>query len=97
MPLLQVVQRVSLRQLMPNVRAVVCNLFKTLEIREPAFKNVVILYRRAVSDKKKSDYDPVRDVDKVPFFFLAQNTDVCGVHKTGISSRYCRPGALRCM
>ena len=42
---LQTVQRQTLRHLMPNAGAVFENLFKTLEIQEPAFKEVVVLYR----------------------------------------------------
>lgn len=42
---LQRVQRQTLRDIMPNAGAVFENLFKTLEITEPAFKEVVVLYR----------------------------------------------------
>lgn len=41
----QTVQRQTLRQLMPDTAAVLRNLTKTLQIQEPAFKEVVILYR----------------------------------------------------
>jgi hypothetical protein len=59
---MQTVKRRSLRSIMPDAAAVFQNLFKTLEIQEPAFKNVVILYRRMVSDKpeRKSEYEPIR-------------------------------------
>ena len=59
----QLVQRRSLRSIMPNAKAVFENLFKQLDIEEPAFKNVVVLYRRKVSDKpqRKSEYEPIRD------------------------------------
>ena len=47
----QVVQRRSLRSIMPDAKAVFGNFFKQLDIEEPAFKNVVVLYRRKVADK----------------------------------------------
>ena len=58
----QTVQRRSLRSIMPNAGAVFENLFKQLDIEEPAFKNVVVLYRRKVADnpQRKSEYEPIR-------------------------------------
>lgn len=38
-------QRQTLRHLMPTAGAVLRNLLKPLEIQEPAFKEVVVLYR----------------------------------------------------
>ncbi len=63
----QVVRRVSLQQLMPTVGAVLKNVTKEMEIQEPTYKDVVVLYRRTVPDKpvKKSDRDPVIACDKV--------------------------------
>ena len=59
----QVVQRRSLRSIMPDAKAVFGNFFKQLDIEEPAFKNVVVLYRRKVADKpqRKSEYEPIRE------------------------------------
>ena len=56
-----------MRSLMPNARKVVENFFKTLSIQEPAFKDVVVLYRRRVPDQpvRKSEYDPIRPHDPV--------------------------------
>ncbi|KAK9905089.1 hypothetical protein WJX75_009516 [Coccomyxa subellipsoidea] len=58
----QTVQRQSLRQIMPDAGAVMRNMFKTLHIQEPAFKNVVVLYRRkvAATPQRKSEYEPIR-------------------------------------
>lgn len=58
----QTVQRRSLRSIMPDARAVFENFFKQLDIEEPAFKNVVVLYRRRISDapQRKSEYEPIR-------------------------------------
>ena len=60
---MQTVQRRSLRSIMPTAGAVFENLFKQLDIQEPAFKNVVVLYRRKVPDKpqRKSEYEPIRE------------------------------------
>lgn len=58
---------------MPNAAAVFQNFFKPLEIQEPAFKNVVVLYRRKVADKpqRRSEYEPIRAHDAVrPHPFL---------------------------
>ena len=57
------VQRRSLRSIMPDAGAVFQNFFKALDIQEPAFKNVVVLYRRRVPDKpqRKSEYEPIRE------------------------------------
>ncbi len=65
--MLQTVQRRSLRSIMPDAAAVFRNLFATLDIQEPAFKNVVVLYRRKIADKPecKSEYEPVRAHDVV--------------------------------
>jgi len=42
-----VVQRLTLRRLMPNILTLLRKLFSTLEIQEPTFKEVVLLYRMA--------------------------------------------------
>eukprot|EP00891_Asterochloris_glomerata_P004101 jgi/Astpho2/4101/Aster-01245 len=42
----KVVQRVTLQAIMPDAASVIKNLFRTLTIQEPTFKDVVILYRR---------------------------------------------------
>lgn len=59
---LQTVQRRSLRSIMPDAGKVFENFFKTLDIQEPAFKNMVVLYRRKVPDnpQRKSEYEPIR-------------------------------------
>jgi hypothetical protein len=58
----QRVQRRSLRSIMPDASKVFENFFQTLDIQEPAFKNVVVLYRRKVPDnpQRKSEYEPIR-------------------------------------
>ena len=70
---LQTVQRQSLRQLMPDAGAVLRSMFATLHIQEPAFKNVVVLYRRkvAATPQRKSEYEPIRSHNLVrPFNLL---------------------------
>ncbi|KAK9804732.1 hypothetical protein WJX72_002789 [[Myrmecia] bisecta] len=42
------VERRTLQRLMPDARAVLANLFAEVEIQEPTWKDVVVLYRRAV-------------------------------------------------
>ena len=49
-----VVERLTLRRLMPNILTLLRKLFSTLEIQEPTFKEVVLLYRLA----KPRDGDP---------------------------------------
>lgn len=63
----QTVQRQSLRRLLPDALSVMRNFFTTLRIQEPAFKNVVVLYRRKVADnpQRKSEYEPIRSHDLV--------------------------------
>ncbi|EFJ44712.1 hypothetical protein VOLCADRAFT_95056 [Volvox carteri f. nagariensis] len=48
----KVVERRTLRLLMPTAWAVIKNLHKKLKLQEPAFKEVVVLYRAALSRKK---------------------------------------------
>lgn len=58
----QTVQRQSLRRLMPDAASVLRCMFATLHIQEPAFKDVVVLYRRKVAStpQRKSEYEPIR-------------------------------------
>ena len=81
---LQTVQRQSLRQIMPDAGAVMRNMFKTLHIQEPAFKNVVVLYRRkvAATPQRKSEYEPIRSHNLVRPFNLFPSFRVYGLHFT---------------
>ena len=64
--LLQVVQRVTLQAIMPDAASVIKNLFKTLTIQEPTFKDVVILYRRKPDAGGGSDEkDPKAEFNQV--------------------------------
>ncbi len=76
----QTVVRQSLRRLMPDAAAVLRNMFATLQIQEPAFKNVVVLYRRkvAASPQRKSEYEPIRSHNLVrPSHPLMPICDFC--------------------
>ena len=57
----------TLKALMPNAREVLRKLFETLEIQEPGFKNVVILYRRVIpaDPTPKSEKTPIKEYDPV--------------------------------
>jgi hypothetical protein len=44
-PKAQVLTRISLRTMMPNARAVFDKLFKPVEVVEPTYKDIIILYR----------------------------------------------------
>ncbi|KAK9809543.1 hypothetical protein WJX73_000179 [Symbiochloris irregularis] len=59
------VNRITLKSLMPNAGAVFSKLFSTLEIEEPGFKNVVVLYRRVIPDDPtpKNEKSPVKEYD----------------------------------
>ena len=56
---LQVVQRTTLKQLMPDAAAVFKNLTASVELREPAFRTVVIIYRRK-GGAPDASIEPVR-------------------------------------
>ena len=64
---LQEVRRITLKDLMPNTKAVLSKLLQTLTIQEPGFKNVIILYRRTIPEKPepKNEKTPIRDQDPV--------------------------------
>ena len=65
-------KRVTLKALMPNATEVFKKLFETLEIQEPGFKNVVVLYRRTIPDEPtpKSEKSPIREYDPVSHVLL---------------------------
>ena len=64
--LLQVVQRVTLQAIMPDAASVIKNIFRTLTIQEPTFKDVVILYRRQPDAGGGSDEkDPKAEFNQV--------------------------------
>lgn len=62
----QSVRRVTFRHLMPSTASVLKSFPTVLTIEEPAYKDVVVLYRKAVPDKqvRKSEKDP--EFDYVP-------------------------------
>ena len=53
------VQRTTLKQLMPDAAAVFKNLTASVELREPAFRTVVIIYRRK-GGAPDASIEPVR-------------------------------------
>ena len=61
----QRVRRVTFRHLMPSVLSVLGSFPLVLTIEEPAYKDVVVLYRKSVPDKqvRKSEKDPEFDYD----------------------------------
>ena len=61
----QRVRRVTFRHLMPSALSVLRSLPRVLTIEEPAYKDVVVLYRKSVPDKqvRKSEKDPEFDYD----------------------------------
>ncbi len=64
-PRAQVVQRTTLRQLMPNAAAVFKHLASSVQLREPAFRNVVVIYRRRGGPADTGDHGPQRTLDPV--------------------------------
>lgn len=64
---MQHVERVTLSRLMPDASFVMKKATSTLTIKEPAFQDIVILYRRKVDDAPKQDeHDEVHEkYDKV--------------------------------
>lgn len=66
--LLQWVQRVTLKDLMPDAKSVFKLLFKEVSIQEPAFNDTIILYRRDADIKKAESEDekkPMKDASDV--------------------------------
>jgi hypothetical protein len=61
----QVVKRTTLRQLMPNAAAVFKHLTSSVQLREPAFRNVVVIYRRRGGPPDTGDHGPQRTLDPV--------------------------------
>lgn len=68
---------------MPDAAAVLQNFFKPLDIQEPAFRNVVVLYRRKVADKveRKSEYEPIRTHNPVRPNCLKTNRSMFPLHR----------------
>ena len=67
---LQWVQRVTLKDLMPDAKSVFKLLFKTVNIQEPAFNDTIILYRRDADSKHAEQEDekkPVKPASYVSF------------------------------
>ena len=64
---MQWVERVTLKTLMPDTISVFKLLLKNIEIREPAFKDVIILYRRKINQNAKpsSEKEILRDAPPV--------------------------------
>ena len=64
----QVVERVTLKDLMPDASSVLRNLFTEITIQEPAFDSTIILYRREADSKKAEQQDektPIKDASTV--------------------------------
>lgn len=65
---LQWVERVTLKDLMPNAKAVAKLFLKKVSIQEPAFKDTILLYRRSAESKQAEGEDekkPVRAGNQV--------------------------------
>ncbi len=67
--LAQVARRITLQRLMPDAASVFSQAFKTLEIQEPCFTDLVILYRKSkqVLDRPSSEKDPLPKYSKVQY------------------------------
>ena len=59
--MLQVARRITLQRLMPDAAKTFSLLFTKLEIQEPCFTDVVILYRKSkqVLDRPSTEKDPL--------------------------------------
>ena len=64
---LQVARRITLQRLMPDAAKTFSLLFTKLEIQEPCFTDLVILYRKSkkVLDRPSSEKDPLPSFSKV--------------------------------
>lgn len=69
----QVVKRVTLHRLMPDLGSTLSQLFTKLEIQEPTFTDLVLLYRKSKSvlDRSGSDKDQLPNWSKVHDAFSA--------------------------
>ena len=71
---MQWVQRVTLKDLMPDAKSVFKRLFKTLNIQEPAFNDTIILYRRDADSKHAEQEDEKKPVKPATY---VSNTSHC--------------------
>ena len=75
----QAVRRVTLHRLMPDLGSTLSQLFTTLEIQEPTFTDLVILYRKSKSvlDRPGSDKDQLPNYSKVGLLQTCQWWMIC--------------------
>lgn len=68
--MLQVARRITLQRLMPDAAKTFSLLFTKLEIQEPCFTDVVILYRKSkqVLDRPSTEKDPLPAYGQVSHF-----------------------------
>lgn len=80
---MQSVERITLKDLMPNASAVLRQLFKEITIQEPTFRDVVILYRRDAKSQIHEAKDTVLLKDAKPVCahlrleFLLRKSSTC--------------------
>ena len=81
---MQVARRITLQRLMPDVAKTFSLLFTKLEIQEPCFTDVVILYRKSkqVLERPSTEKDPLPAYGKVSYYALPivccfRTGDVC--------------------
>lgn len=70
------VQRVTLKDLMPNAKSVFKLLFKTVNIQEPAFNDTIILYRRDADSKHAEQEDEKKPVKPASYDELKRNIHI---------------------
>ena len=68
---MQWVQRVTLKDLMPDAKSVFKLLFKTVNIQEPAFNDTIILYRRDADSKHAEQEDEKKPVKPATYVSTA--------------------------
>ena len=77
---MQAVKRVTLHRLMPDLGSTLSLLFTKLEIQEPTFTDLVIVYRKskAVLDRAGSDKDQLPNWSKVgPVLHAVTHANEC--------------------
>lgn len=72
--MVQVARRITLQRLMPDAAKTFSLLFTKLEIQEPCFTDVVILYRKSkqVLDRPGTEKDPLPAYGQVSYFALSR-------------------------
>ena len=86
-----IVERRTMNRVFPDGRAVLRQLFKTVELQEAAFKDVVVLYSSRVDPRKKGDGGAGPTIEEDRVSWRAGEGDTSW---SGLQHRCCTQAAL---